>query len=133
MTEECASGFAEHPTGYFIDRGGALGVMIWPVHTVGIPSGRGFPPGAKGFLLNSVYGLPNWDPLWILRQGAVVLMRSAKDGSRVRSKENLQMQNAKGSHRRTSAEFKSSSYIADIYTSLVQSSQRAYSTQIGDG
>jgi hypothetical protein len=40
--EECASGFAEHPTGYFIDQGGALGVMIWPVHTVGIPSGRGF-------------------------------------------------------------------------------------------
>jgi hypothetical protein len=27
MMEECASGFAEHPTGYFIDRGGALGVM----------------------------------------------------------------------------------------------------------
>jgi hypothetical protein len=40
--EECANGFAEHPTGYFIDQGGALGVMIWPVHTVGIPSGRGF-------------------------------------------------------------------------------------------
>jgi hypothetical protein len=52
--EECASGFAEHPTGYFIDQGGALGVMIWPVHTAGIPSGRGFPPSAKGFLLNSV-------------------------------------------------------------------------------
>jgi hypothetical protein len=27
MKEECANGFAEHPAGYFIDRGGALGVM----------------------------------------------------------------------------------------------------------
>jgi hypothetical protein len=108
--EECASGFAEHPTGYFIDQGGALGVMIWPVHTVGIPSGRGFPPSAKGFLLNSVYGLPNWDPLWILRRGAVVCERSAKDSSRMHSKKTKftdanakgditeQMQNSKVHH-----------------------------------
>jgi hypothetical protein len=88
MMKECASGFAEHPTGYFIDRGGALGVMIWPVRTVGIPSGRVFPPGANGFLLDNAYGLPNWDPLWILRQGAVVLTRSAKDSSRMHSKKN---------------------------------------------
>jgi hypothetical protein len=27
MMEECVNGFAEHPTGYFIDRGDALGVM----------------------------------------------------------------------------------------------------------
>jgi hypothetical protein len=27
MMEECANGFAEHPAGYFIDRGGALGAM----------------------------------------------------------------------------------------------------------
>jgi cation transporter-like permease len=36
--------------------------------------------------LDSVYGLLNWDPLWILRQGAVVLARSAKDSSQVHSK-----------------------------------------------
>jgi hypothetical protein len=50
VMEECASGIAEHPTGYFIDQGGALGVMIWPVHTVGIPSGRVFHRVRRVFL-----------------------------------------------------------------------------------
>jgi hypothetical protein len=36
--------------------------------------------------LNSIYGLPNWDPLWSLRQEAVVCERSAKDSSHARSK-----------------------------------------------
>jgi hypothetical protein len=132
MMEECASGFAEHLTGYFIDRGGALGVMIGQYALLEYQA-AGFPPGANGFLLDNVYGLPNWDSLRILRQGAVVLTRSAKDSSRMHSKKNSQIQNAKGNHHRTGAEFKSSSSIADIYTPLVQSSRRAYSTQIGDG
>jgi hypothetical protein len=47
------------PTGYFIDRRGALGVMTGQVHTVGIPNGRVFSRMRKGFCLNSAYGLPN--------------------------------------------------------------------------
>jgi hypothetical protein len=46
----------------------------------------GFSTKCEGFFLNGVYGLPNWDPLWILRQRAVVLARSAQDSSRMHSK-----------------------------------------------
>jgi hypothetical protein len=50
----------------------------------------------KGFLLNSIYGLPNQDPLWILCQGAVVLARSAQDSPEcIQRKQNSQTQNAK--------------------------------------
>jgi hypothetical protein len=48
------------------------------------------------FLLNSIDGLPNRDPLWILCQGAVVLARSAQDSPEcIQRKRNSQMQNAK--------------------------------------
>jgi hypothetical protein len=66
------------PVGYFIDRGGALGVMTGQ-YTLLEYQTVGFLPSAKGFLLNRIYGLPNRDLLWILRQGAVVLARSAQD------------------------------------------------------
>jgi hypothetical protein len=45
--------------------------------------------------LNSIYGLPNRDPLWILHQGAVVLAHSAQDSPEcTQRKYNSQMQNA---------------------------------------
>jgi hypothetical protein len=44
--------------GYFIDRKGCIGSDDWPAYTVGIPNGRVFFPNAKGFHLNSAYGLP---------------------------------------------------------------------------
>jgi hypothetical protein len=75
---------------------GCIGSDDRPVHTVGIPNGGVFLPSAKGFLLNSIYGLPNRDPLWILCQGAVVLARSAQDSPEcIQRKHNSQMQNAK--------------------------------------
>jgi hypothetical protein len=37
---------------------GCIGIDDWPTRTVGIPSGRVFFPNAKGFRLNSAYGLP---------------------------------------------------------------------------
>jgi hypothetical protein len=131
MMDECASGFAGHPGRYFIDRRGALGVMTGQ-YTLLEYQTTGFSPRCEGFCLNSVYGLPNQDLLWILRQEAVVLARSAQDSSRMHSKETrFTDAKCKGSHHKTSAEFKSSSFIANIYTSLIQSSRRACSTQIG--
>jgi hypothetical protein len=120
------------PAGYFIDRGGALGVMTGQYALLEYQT-AGFSPRCEGFCLNSVYGLPNRDLLWIFRQGAVVLARSAQDSSRMHSKK-TRFTDAKceGSYHKTSTEFKSSSFIADIDTSLIQSSRRACSTQIGD-
>jgi hypothetical protein len=47
------------------------------------------------FLLKSIDGLPNQDPLWILCQGAVVLARSAQGSPEcAQRKRNSQMQNA---------------------------------------
>jgi hypothetical protein len=75
------------PAGYFIDRRGALGVMTGQ-YTLLEHQTSGFSPRCEGFCLNSVYGLPNRDLLWILRQGAVVLARSAQDSSPDAFKEN---------------------------------------------
>jgi hypothetical protein len=45
------------PAGYFIDRRGALGVMS-SQRTLLEYQAAGFFPSAKGFYLNSAYGLP---------------------------------------------------------------------------
>jgi hypothetical protein len=45
------------PARYFIDRRGALGVMTGQ-HTLLEYQAAGFSPNAKGFHLNSTYGLP---------------------------------------------------------------------------
>jgi hypothetical protein len=103
------------PAGYFIDRRDALGVMTGQ-YTLLEYQTAGFSPRCEGFFcLNSVYGLPNRDLLWILRQGAVVLARSAQNSYRMHSKKIRTMDaNAKRNHSSTSTEFKSSSFIADI-------------------
>jgi hypothetical protein len=72
------------PAGYFIDRRGALGVMTGQ-YTLLEYQAAGFSTKCEGFFLNSVYGLPNWNPL-ILRQRVVVLARSAQNSSRMHSK-----------------------------------------------
>jgi hypothetical protein len=74
------------------------------------------------------------DFLWILRQGASALACSAQDSSRIHLKKKTRFTDAnmKKNHRSASTEFKSSLFIADIQTSLIQSSQKACSAQIGD-
>jgi hypothetical protein len=74
--------------GSFIDRRGALGVMTGQYALLEYQTTGFFSPNTKGFCLNSARGLPNRDLLWILRQGAVVLARSAQDSSRMHSRKN---------------------------------------------
>jgi hypothetical protein len=56
--DECASGFAGHLSRLFYCPKGCIGSDDWPAYTVGIPNGKVFFPNAKGFRLNSAYGLP---------------------------------------------------------------------------
>jgi hypothetical protein len=68
-----------------------------------------------------------------LRQGASVLACSAQDSSQIRLRKNeIYGCKHEENHRSASIEFKSSLFIADIQASLIQSSQKAYSAQIGD-
>jgi hypothetical protein len=46
------------PAGYFIDRRGALGVMTGQRTLLEYQAAGFFSPNAKGFHLNSAYGLP---------------------------------------------------------------------------
>jgi hypothetical protein len=95
--------------GSFIDRRGALGVMTGQYALLEYQTAGFFSPSTKGFCLNSAYGLPNRDLLWILRQGAAVLARSAQDSSRMHSKKNKDHGcKREANHSSTSTEFKSS-------------------------
>jgi hypothetical protein len=57
VMDECASGFAGHLSSLFYWPGECIGSDDWTPCTVGIPSDRVFFPNAKGFRLNSAYGL----------------------------------------------------------------------------
>jgi hypothetical protein len=63
MMEECASGFAERPAGYFIDRRGALGVMTGQ-YTLLEYQAAGFSTKCEGFSLEQC--------LWIAELGSSV-------------------------------------------------------------
>jgi hypothetical protein len=79
-------GFQSISAGSFINRRGALGVMTGQYALLEYQTAGFFSPSTKGFCLNSAYGLPNRDLLWILRQGAAAFARSAQGSSRMRSR-----------------------------------------------
>jgi hypothetical protein len=80
-----------------------------------MPSGRVFFPNAKGFRLNSAYGLPIQGSLRILRQGASVFACSAQASSRIRLRKNkIHGCKHEENHHSASTEIKSSLFIADI-------------------
>jgi hypothetical protein len=93
--------------GSFIDRRGALGVMTGQYALLEYQTAGLFSPSTKGFCLNSARGLPNQDLLWILRQGATILARSAQDSSRMRSRK-IRIRDARRIHSSANTEFKSS-------------------------
>jgi hypothetical protein len=84
--------------------------------------------------LNSVYGLPipgssvDFAPRGICSR----VFGSRQFPDAFKEKTRFTDANVKENHHRASTEFKSSSFIADIQTSLIQSSRKACSTQIGD-
>jgi hypothetical protein len=95
--------------GSFIDRRSALGVMIGQYALLEYQTAGFFSPSTKGFCLNSARGLPNQDLLWILRQGATILARSAQDSSRMHSRKiRIMDASARRIHDSTNTEFKSS-------------------------
>jgi hypothetical protein len=117
--------------GYFIDRGGALGVMtgrraLLEYQTAGFPN-------TKGFCLNSAYGLPiQGSSVDFMPRGICSRVFGSREfPDTFKEKQDSHMQTEEN-HRSTSTGFKSSLFIADIQTSLIQSSQKACSAQIGD-
>jgi hypothetical protein len=121
------------PVGYFIDRRGALGVMTGQRTLLEYQAARFFPK-CEGFSLEQYLRIADSGIFCgFLRQGASVLTYSAQGSSRVcLRKDKIHGCKCKENHHRASTEFKSSSFIADIQTSLIQSSQKACSAQIGD-
>jgi hypothetical protein len=85
------------------------------VCTIGIPSGRIFFPNAKGFRLNSAYGLPiqgssaDFAPRGICFH----VFGSSEFPNTFKKKQGSRMQTQKN-HRSASTEIKSSLFIADI-------------------
>jgi hypothetical protein len=57
--DECASGFAGHLSRLFYRLRECIGSDGRLACVIGIPSGKVFLPEAKGFHLNSAYGLPS--------------------------------------------------------------------------
>jgi hypothetical protein len=94
---------------------------------------HGFLPNAKGFRLNSAYGLPNqgFSAGIAPRDICFCVFGSSEFPNAFKEKQDSQMQTQK-SHRNTSTRIKSSLFIADNQTSLVQSNQKAYLAQTGD-
>jgi hypothetical protein len=100
---------------------------------MGIPNGRGFFPNAKGFSIEQCSWLPNKDFLRFLRQETRICAYLARvkvpecvqnsEGSHAQIKEN---------HHKTNAKDKISYFIAEVPTSLVQTSQKACSAQTED-
>jgi hypothetical protein len=94
---------------------------------------QGFLPECEGFFIEHCSWLPNEDFLRILRQGTGVCAYSA----RIKVPECVQnnkvrMHKIEGNRHNTNAEDKISLFIAEIPTSLVQTNQKACSTQTGD-
>jgi hypothetical protein len=82
---------------------------------IGIPNGRVFFPDAKGFRLNSAYGLPNqgFSADFAPRSICSRVFGSNEFPNTFRGKQDSQMQTQKN-HRSTSTEIKSSLLIVDI-------------------
>jgi hypothetical protein len=131
--EVYASGFAGYPGGYFISCESALGVMTDGVRYWNTKR-QGFLPECEGFSLNSVYGSRIEDFLWILCQGAGVFACSAKrkfPNSFKNSKVRIHKQ--KGIIAIQTQKLKFHYLLPKIQTSLVQTNQKAYLAQTGDG
>jgi hypothetical protein len=94
---------------------------------------QGFLPNAKGFRLNSAYGLPNqgFSAGIAPRVICFCVFGSSEFPNAFKEKQDSQMQTEKN-HHNTSTRIKSSLFIADNQTSLVQSNQRACLAQTGD-
>jgi hypothetical protein len=94
---------------------------------------QGFLLNAKGFRLNSAYGLPNqgFSAGIAPRDICFCMFGSSEFPNAFKEKQDSQMQTQKN-HRNTSTRIKSSLFIADNQTSLVQSNQRAYLAQTRD-
>jgi hypothetical protein len=82
---------------------------------IGIPNGRVFFPDAKGFRLNSAYGLPiqGFSADFAPRGVCFRVFGSSEFPNTFKKKQDSQMQTQK-KHRSTSTEIKSSLFIADI-------------------
>jgi hypothetical protein len=82
---------------------------------IGIPNGRVFFPDAKGFRLNSAYGLTNqgFSADFAPRSICSRVFGSNEFPNTFRGKQNSQMQTQEN-HRSTSTGLKSSLFIADI-------------------
>jgi hypothetical protein len=82
---------------------------------IGIPNGRVFFPDAKGFRLNSAYGLPNqgFSADFAPRSICSRVLGSNEFPNTFRGKQNSQMQTQEN-HHSISIEVKSSLFIADI-------------------
>jgi hypothetical protein len=95
---------------------------------------QGFLPECEGFSLNSAYGSRIEDFLWILCQGAVVFVHSAKikfQNSLKNSKVRIHKQ--KGIIATQIQKLKFHYLLPKIQTSLVQTNKKACLARIGDG
>jgi hypothetical protein len=113
--DECASGFAGYLSRLFYWLRECVGSDDWPVCIIGIPSGRVFLPGCKGFRLNSAYGLPiqGLSADFAPRDIRFRVFGSSGFPNTSEGKRDSQMQTQKN-HRSTSTGIESSLFIADI-------------------
>jgi hypothetical protein len=131
--EVYASGFAGHQGGYFISCESALGVMTGWLRYWNTKR-QGFLPECEGFSLNSAYGSRIEDFLRILCQGERVFACSAKikfPNSFRNGKVRVHKQ--KGIITIQTQKLKFHYLLPKFQTTLVQTNQKACSTQTGDG
>jgi hypothetical protein len=125
--DECASGFAGHLSRLFYWLRECIGSDDWLACVTGIPSGGASLPNAKGFHLNSAHGLPSRGFSADIAPRCICfrVFGSSEFPNTFKEKYDSRMQ-TQGNHRNASMGIKSSLFIADNQTSLVQSNQRAY-------
>jgi hypothetical protein len=120
-------------TGYFIDRRDALGVMTGQ-YTLLEYQTAGFSPGCEGFLLEQCLRTADSGIFcgFCAKGHLFARIRLKTVPGCVQRENKIHGYKCRENHHRASTEFRSSLFIADIQTSLVQSSRKACSTQIGD-